>query len=85
MAHAQYAVGCLTAGGERIGQKVVQRLAGGQTCLQSRGDRLQFGVGERLVLVLQCENLVRNGTDLFEFLIGKAAENLFEKSHLNTA
>ena len=83
--HPQHPVGGLAAGREGVGQDVVQRFAVGQPLFQCRGDRLQLCIRKRLVVILQREHLVRDGTDLFQLLIGKAAENLFEKSHLITA
>ena len=53
-------IGMAGAGKSTVGQALAQRLGSG----------LQLGVGERFVVILQREDLVRDGTDLFQLLIG---------------
>ena len=77
VAHPQYAVGGLPAGGKGLRQDVVQRFAVGQLLLQRGGLGLQLGVGHGLILAFQCQHLFGEGVDLFQLPVREAAKEFF--------
>ena len=79
--HAQHAPGRLPAGGEGLGQDVVQTLAIGDALLEFGGLGLELLVGELGVLPVQGFNLVHDGFDGAELLLGAGAKELFQQSH----
>ena len=84
-AHPKHAPGGLPAGGEGLGQDVVQRLAAGQALLEFGGLGLELGVRQRLVLLLQPLDLVHQGEDRLDLPLGAGPENLFEYVHKHTS
>ena len=83
--HAEHAPRGLTAGGERLGQDIVERLAGGKTLFQSRRHGLQFLVGLLREFFVQRQHFVGDGADLFQFFRGERTEDFFQKGHEHTS
>ena len=84
-AHSKNTPGGLPAGGEGLGQDVVQRLAVCQTLLELGGLGLELGVGQRLVLLLQPLDLIYKGEDCLDLPLGAGPENLFKYVHKHTS
>ena len=84
-AHPKDAPGGLTAGGEGLGQDVIQRLAVGKALLELGGLGLELGVSQRLILLLQPLDLVHKGEDRLDLPLGAGPENLFEYVHKHTS
>ena len=80
--HAQHPVGCLPAGGEGLGEDVVQSRALGQPVLEYLGLGLQVLVGELAVAVLQGHDLFHLGGKLLDLPLGAGAEELADESHI---
>ncbi len=80
--HAQHPPGGLPAGGEGLGQQVVQRLAAGVARLEFRGLGLELGVGEGSVFLLQRLYLVHNGIDGFQLPLRAGPKELLQKTHI---
>ncbi len=80
-AQADDTPGGLPAGGEGLGEDVVQRPAVGQPLLQLRGLGLELGVGEGLELLLQGVHLVGDGVDGLQLPLGGGPENLGKQAH----
>ena len=75
--HAQHAPGRLPAGGEGLGQDVVQTLAIGDALLEFGGLGLELLVGELGVLPVQGFNLVHDGFDGAELLSELVPKSFF--------
>ena len=80
--HTQHPPGGLPAGGEGLGQQVVQRLAAGVARLEFRGLGLELGVGEGSVFLLQRLYLVHNGIDGFQLPLRAGPKELLQKTHI---
>ena len=48
-------------------------------------ERLQLGIGHRLILCFQCQHLFGNGIDLFQLPVREAAKEFFSKGHCYTS
>ena len=81
-AHAQHAVRGLTDSGKRLRQDVVQRLAVGKALLELRRLGLQLGIGQGLVLRLQCGDLIHDGIDALQLTLAVCAKKFGDKSHI---
>ena len=79
--HAQHPPGGLPAGGERLGQDVVQGLAVCKTLLEFRRLGLELLVRELGIHPVQGLDLVHQGQDGLHLLFRAGAEKLFQKSH----
>ena len=73
-------VGCLTAGGEGVGQNIVESLAVGKTFFQRGGDVAKFIIGHSLILLVQSKYLILDGGHFFD-LLRRVVKKIFEKSH----
>ena len=73
--HAQHALVRLAAGGEGLGQDVVQRLALGKARLELVGLGPELMVAQRLVLVGKGLDLVHDGIERLDLPLGAGAEN----------
>ena len=80
--HAQHAPGRLPGGGKGLRQQVVQGLSLLQPPPEFRGLGLELLVAQRTVLVLQGEDPVHDGAELFQLALGIGTENLIQKSHV---
>ena len=74
MPPAQDPVGGLPAGGEGLGEEVVQGLAVFIALLELRGFGLELGVGEALVFLFQGFDLSHNGLKALDLLGHVGAE-----------
>ena len=74
--------GGLPAGGERLGQDAIQRLAVGQALFQLRGLGLKLGVGKGLVLLLQGVHFIGDGVDRLQLPLGGSPEQLGKQTHV---
>ena len=81
-AHAQHPPVGLPAGGESLGQDVVQGLALLEALFEFTGLGLELVVAEGLVLLLQGQDLVHQRHDGLDLPLGAGAEDLFEYVHI---
>ena len=79
--HAQHAPGRLPAGGEGLGQDVVQALAVGHALLELRRLGAELLVGQLGILPVQGLNLVHDGFDGAQLLFRAGAKELLQQSH----
>ena len=80
-AHTQHPVGGLPNGGEGLRQNVIQGFPGFQTILEDLGLALQGILRQFLVFLLQGQDFIHNGLDLFDFPLRAGTEQFVEKSH----
>ena len=77
-AHAEHAVCGLADSGECLGQKLVKRLAGGETVLEFLRFGAEILVGEGTVIVLEGHDGVDQRRELFDLALGAGTEELIE-------
>ena len=79
MLELEHAPRRLAAGGERLGQNVVEGLAVGQTLFEFGRFGLQLAVAEFGIFFFQRQHLIFEGRDALDLFFGIISEKLFEK------
>ena len=79
MAHTEHTPCSLTAGGECLRQKLVERFAVLVALFEFVGLGAQLVIGQFFELLLECVHFIRNGVDLFQLVRRVRAENLGQK------
>ena len=79
---AQHPVRRLPDGGKGFGQNIIRGFPVLQPLLELGGLRLELGIGESLVLLLQRLNFVGDGIDLLQLMVTVCTENFGKQTHI---